>query len=233
MFPFVKETKSVAKNINPLFYEALLEMESAAKKKTGQKPKPDVKPGTKLGPSLRGERLRQKLLETGGRLIAEQSLAQISVEDILAEVGVSRRTFYRYFENKYELAAHIINPALEGGAQILDEVSHGASQNAVPGIIDCYLNLWESNHTALNIIAAIEPEVMPYLEESHKNFGSALKTVLSIAEDAGSLRNNSVNYSFKVISRTAVPLLKVYAGHPELVRLYRESMTALLEKSMV
>ncbi|MDH3977657.1 MAG: TetR/AcrR family transcriptional regulator [Gammaproteobacteria bacterium] len=197
-----------------------------------KKASPKSKPAIKSGNSLRGERLRQKLLETGGRLIAERSLAQISVEDILAEVGISRRTFYRYFESKYELAAHIINPALEAGAQMLTDASQDTSQNAVPGIIDCYLQLWSSHQVALNIISAIEPEVLPYLEESHNNFGSALKTVLSIAEDAGGLRNNSAEYSFKVISRTAVPLLKVYAGHPELERLYRESMTALLERHM-
>lgn len=179
---------------------------------------------------LRGERLRKKLLETGGRLIAEQTLAQISVEDILAEVGVSRRTFYRHFANKYELAAAVINPALTEGAQLLGKVSKEDSDQAIPGIVDCYIQLWTAHQIALNIISSIEPEVMPYLEESHREFGTLLKAILASAEKASHLRNNSAEITFRVISRTAVPLLKIYADHPEFERLYKESMITLLSK---
>ena len=48
------------------------------------------------------------------------------------------------------------------------------------------------------------------------------------AEAGGQLRNDSAMDSFRVLTRTAVPLLRVYQDHPDGQRLYRESMTALL-----
>jgi len=50
------------------------------------------------------------------------------------------------------------------------------------------------------------------------------------AEQASVLRNDDAVYTFKVITRTAVPLLKIYADHPGSARLYRESVLALLSK---
>ena len=174
--------------------------------------------------------VRDRILVTGGRLLAERGLAQVSVEDILAEAKVSRRTFYGYFANKYELVASIINPALAEGTRILAEAARQSPERLLPGIVDCYLSLWESQRDALSAIASLEPGVMPYVESDHRKFGAALKQLLALAEKAGVLRNNDANYTFRIITRTAVPLLKIYADHPEGQSLYREAMLALLGK---
>ena len=61
---------------------------------------------------------------------------------------------------------------------------------------------------------------------------TAMELGITRAERAGLLRNNDAAYSFRVISRTAVPLLKIYADHPNGSALYRDAMLALLsEKS--
>ena len=59
----------------------------------------------------------------------------------------------------------------------------------------------------------------------------ALKGVLARAEEAGALLNDDAMMSFKVISRTAIPLLKIYAAHPQGEDLYRRSMLGLLAKA--
>jgi hypothetical protein len=69
---------------------------------------------------------------------------------------------------------------------------------------------------------------MPYIEPAHRSFGTAVKNELKRAEAAGELRNRDAGYSFKVLARTAIPLLKVYADHPEQERLFSQSMMALL-----
>jgi AcrR family transcriptional regulator len=178
----------------------------------------------------RRQRVREELIRTGSRLIAARGLAQVSVADILAEVGTSRRTFYGYFANKYELVASVLNPVFVAGAERLTDTSRQPPASSVLGIVDCYVALWNSHRDALNIIAALEPAVMPYIEEGHKQFGAALTKVLKRAEKAGVLRNGDAGYTFKVITRTAVPLLKIYADHPDSMKLYRESMLALLSK---
>jgi hypothetical protein len=48
------------------------------------------------------------------------------------------------------------------------------------------------------------------------------------AATGGYLRSGCADYSFRVRARTAVPLLRVYADHPDGERLYAESLTGLV-----
>lgn len=176
------------------------------------------------------EHVREQLVAAGGRLFAAHGLVQVSVEDILAEAEISRRTFYSYFANKFELVAGLINPALAAGADMLVAVRAQPAEQVLPGIVDCYRQLWDKHSDALTVISSLDPVVMPYIEQGHRQFGAALKAVLEVAETTGQLRNDDALRTFKIISRTAVPLLKIYADHPDGDRLYREAMLALLGK---
>ncbi len=176
-------------------------------------------------------RVRENLIAEGGRRFAKQGIDSVSVEEIIAKVGISRRTFYSFFANKNEIAAAILVPALEEGAHFLSSLAD--TKPVLPGIVECYQRLWETHGIALMIIASISPAVMPYIDVAHRNFGAAVKSELSRAMAAGELRNQDAGYSFTVLVRTAIPLLKVYADHPEQERLYRESMMALLGRNQV
>jgi len=177
-------------------------------------------------------RVRQALQSSGVRLVAEHGLEKVSVEQILSAAGYSRRTFYGYFENKLQLLASVMNPAFEEGALFLEEALKQDAEKLLAGTVDCYLKLWKNHRDALIAITALsDPAIAPYIESGHRKFGGTLQRVLRRAADAGVLRNNDANFSFKVISRTAVPLLKIYDTHPDGVRLYQESMLALLENS--
>ncbi len=76
----------------------------------------------------------------------------------------------------------------------------------------------------------MDRSILPYIEEAHANFGKAMQSLLERAESGGALRNDRADYTFKVISRTAIPLLKVYQDHPDLEQIYTQSMLALLAK---
>jgi AcrR family transcriptional regulator len=178
----------------------------------------------------RRSRIRDELVDTGARLFAEKGVDQVSVEEIIEAVGVSRRTFYGFFANKYELAASALVPVLENGMSDLRRLSRAPARDIVPGIIDFYLAQWEANPNALKIISDVGRDVLPYLESAHVEFGNMVKKLLRRAESGGALRNGRADDTFKVISRTAVPLLKVYADHPKLAEVYRESMLALLAR---
>lgn len=177
----------------------------------------------------RRARVRAELIAVAGRHFAESGIDNVSVEEIIAEVGISRRTFYSFFANKNEIAAAILVPALEEGAAFLRSLAD--VRPVLPGIVECYQRLWKTHGTALMIISSISASVMPYIESAHHDFGRAVKARLSEAEAAGELRNKDAGYSFKVLARTAVPLLKVYADYPQPERLYRDSMLALLGPS--
>lgn len=175
-------------------------------------------------------RIRDALVQAGARMFAERGVEQVSVEELIADVGISRRTFYGFFANKYEIVADILNPILESGADEFESLSAVPAQDIVPGIIDFYLRTWGERGHALLVIAAVDRGVLPYIENGHAAFGGALKALLKRAESADVLRNDSADFTFKVLARTAVPLLRIYSDHPEMASIYRQSMIALLVK---
>jgi TetR/AcrR family transcriptional regulator, ethionamide resistance regulator len=71
------------------------------------------------GPARGDKDVRAALLEAAERLLAERSLADLAVEDVLREAGVSRASFYFYFESKHAIVAALLE-------RIIDEV-HAAA----------------------------------------------------------------------------------------------------------
>lgn len=55
-----------------------------------------------------GETTRTKLLEAASVLVAEESLANLSIENIADKAGVSRRTFFQHFPSKDHLLAAVV-----------------------------------------------------------------------------------------------------------------------------
>lgn len=55
-----------------------------------------------------GELTRAKLLEAASVLVAEESLANLSIENIADRAGVSRRTFFQHFPSKDHLLAAVV-----------------------------------------------------------------------------------------------------------------------------
>ena len=176
----------------------------------------------------RRARIRASLIEIGARLFAERGVEHVSVEDIIEQAGISRRTFYGFFANKYELVGSILNPVLEAGAKRLKQLPGQDAAQLLPGIVECYLELWNEYAHALSLIASVDAAALPYIDNGHRKFGAALIKALRIAERAAQLRNSSAEDSFKVLTRTAIPLLKIYGNQVDGPALYRDSMLALL-----
>jgi len=175
-------------------------------------------------------RVREALVAAGARLFAEKGVEPVSVEEIIAEVGISRRTFYGFFANKFELVASVLNPVLESGVVDLRALAAGPPEKIIPGVVDFYLRQWAEHRDALQIIGSVDRGILEYIEPGHTAFGKAIKALLERAEKNGLLLNDRADYTFRVISRTAIPLLKVYQDHPDLEAIYAESMLALLIK---
>jgi AcrR family transcriptional regulator len=175
----------------------------------------------------RGQRWEQ-LLATAGRLMAERGVAAVSVEQILLAAGLSRGTFYGYCSGKSDLLVALMTPVFTEGTAALAALATRAPDEIVPGIVDLYADLWRRRRHALLLIPGIDAATFARLREEHVAYAAAMKAALARAAAGGVLRNGSADYSFRVLTRTAVQLLRVYQDHPEAERLYRESMLALL-----
>jgi AcrR family transcriptional regulator len=174
---------------------------------------------------------REILLEVGARLFVERGIAHVSVEQLVSCAGVSRATFYGFFENKNELAAAILVPVFESGSSELSKLCQLTPNRAATRLIDVYLDLWMKHRDALLLTANFGPAAFAYITGKHDAFNSALKKALDVIGSGGLLRNDSTELTLDLIAKTAIPLLRVYKDSDDLEHLYRESMLALLIKT--
>jgi AcrR family transcriptional regulator len=61
--------------------------------------------------------LRENILAATERLLAEGSFADLAVSEILAAAGVSRGSFYFYFDSKHDVLAELVRRAVSRGHQ--------------------------------------------------------------------------------------------------------------------
>jgi len=200
-----------------------------------------MKPATKLyrppntarraNAANRSSEHREKLLEVSAQLFLARGIANISVEELIAEAEVSRATFYGFFANKNELAAAILLPVFDSGFAVMDKLNELSPREAANGLIDMYLHLWKEHKNALLLTGSIDGAVFPYIKSQHLAFNAAMQKILQSIKSAGLLRNNSAELTLDVLARTGIPLLRIYKNHDGLEELYRESMLALIIKS--
>jgi len=179
----------------------------------------------------RRQRMREALLTAGARQFAARGIATVSVEDLLAEADVSRATFYGFFSSKYKLLETILNPIFEKGTRAMEALEERPASGGLDGILAIYLELWRDHREGLLLIPAVDPSAFKHFETQHRALNDALLRVLIKAEKANLLRNGSASYSLKIIARTAIPLLKVYASHPAGDALFEDTMKALLVRT--
>jgi AcrR family transcriptional regulator len=170
----------------------------------------------------------EQLLRVAGQLMAERGVGAVSVEQIILAAGMSRGTFYGFCGGKTDLVVAIIEPVFTEGTAALAALQAQAPAAIVPGIVDLYADLWLRRRHALMLIPSVDQAAFARLRAAHLEYTAAMKRVLERAARDSRLRSGDADYSFRVLTRTAVPLLRVYQDHPEGKRLYRESMLTLL-----
>ena len=61
----------------------------------------------------RAERRREQILEAAERVFAEKGYHEAGIADIAADLGIGHGTFYRYFDNKRDIAATLIERVVD------------------------------------------------------------------------------------------------------------------------
>jgi AcrR family transcriptional regulator len=67
-------------------------------------------------------RKRDQLIQTGEALFVKHGMRRVTVEEICHQAGVSKPTFYKYFENKAALARRIDELWIEEALQRIDVI---------------------------------------------------------------------------------------------------------------
>jgi hypothetical protein len=122
----------------------------------------------------------------------------------------------------------IISPILEKAARKIQALEKLPTEQALNAIFQVYLDLWLEHRDGLMLIPLIDANAFQYFQDQHEILNEALLSILLKAEKDNLLRNGSANYSLRVLAKTAIPLLKVYDGHPSGEALFLSGMKALL-----
>jgi len=176
----------------------------------------------------RRNRLREELLSTAATLFVERGQNNVSVEDLIDAVGISRATFYGFFSSKSELAASILEPVFTSGIEALAATTARRPRILVRQLVEMYPRLWHQHQHALLLTSQFDESVFPFIEKQHQEFGEAMMKLLKLIEAAGLLRNGNAALTYMVLAKTGIPLLRLYHDQPDFEQVYCESMLALL-----
>jgi AcrR family transcriptional regulator len=67
-------------------------------------------------------RKRDQMIQTGEALFVKHGMRRVTVEEICRQAGVSKPTFYKYFENKAALARRIVELWIEEALRRIDRI---------------------------------------------------------------------------------------------------------------
>ena len=77
--------------------------------------------------AARAEARREEILDAAQRIFAERGYHETGIADIAAELGIGHGTFYRYFDNKQDIAAQVLERAIMEIAAALSDEDPAAS----------------------------------------------------------------------------------------------------------
>ncbi|EPA9111855.1 MAG: TetR/AcrR family transcriptional regulator [Serratia liquefaciens] len=87
------------------------------------------------------ERNREAIEQVSSQLFRERGLNGVSVNDLMAAVGLTHGGFYGHFASKDELAAVASRRAVEESAQRWETASRQPDQHNLQTLVDAYLNV--------------------------------------------------------------------------------------------
>jgi len=143
---------------------------------------PPERPGQPGGKRDRNRRRRiAQLREAGLALFLERGVEPVTIDDIAREAGTAKGNFYRYFEDKADLVAGIMEPAEVAMRESLDRCEAMLEEaHDEPSLFAAYQSL----AVGLIPLALGEPDVVRlYLQDSRAPAAGARAPIRAIADD--------------------------------------------------
>lgn len=144
---------------------------------------------------------REAIVETSSQLFRARGLNGVSVNDLMAAVGLTHGGFYGHFASKDELAAIASRKALDDSSARWQEISSQPDQNNLRTLVELYLSPTHRDHaengcaiTALASDVARENDDSPVCEVYLSGVKSMLARVESVSniEDAEQRRQHAL-----------------------------------------
>ncbi|WP_063857118.1 TetR/AcrR family transcriptional regulator [Kitasatospora sp. Root107] len=121
--------------------------------------------GRRRGPS-KGDLREQAILRVAAAMVAEQPIAQITIDSLAAAAGISRSSFYFYFGSKAEVLARLLAPVAAELSQAMVSWSEGGGPDPEPlrAALRRSVGVWREHRDLLRQVlldAAPDPVIAP------------------------------------------------------------------------
>jgi AcrR family transcriptional regulator len=100
---------------------------------------------------------RDRIVTAAIEAFGEKSYAATTIDDIAKRAGLTRQSFYNYFEGRLPLAEAILEKAIERNAAVFQSiaVTPDPSLDAVMAWIDRLIELYRENETIFSVLGQI------------------------------------------------------------------------------
>jgi len=176
----------------------------------------------------RQDQTRQNILAAATPLFVDQGIHGTSVGDILDAADVSRGTFYKFFRNRNDVAAHIIRPMFIHLGDALGRIDSADPFEVIDSIIAVYADAWRGSPDALLLATRDGPALYEWFESEHGLARDHLRRLLEQVEPHGILRAGKADYAVALLARTTVTVLRVFAGDPDWEHLFASTLRGYL-----
>ena len=150
-------------------------------------------PARRRGPS-KGDLKERAILESAERLLAQKSLYELSVDELARGAGISRPTFYFYFESKFAVVQALVEEIVEdtfAAALSWLERTTEAPDEAIRSSIAVGTRHWRDHGAVLRAaVQSLEvfPEMDRFWETITRRFVDAVAVRIEEERDAGLAR---------------------------------------------
>lgn len=170
-----------------------------------------------------------KLLDAAKNLFWKYGFRRISVEEIAAEAGLSKMTFYRYFENKLDIAKRVLSKEMEESLGEYQEILD--SKKPFTEKIEATI-LLKSKHSdkigiefLQDILSYGGEEFRAFLNEKRTETADMVMKSFTLAQQEGAIR--------KDLNLNIIPILSEHitnmASDPRLLEIYANPQLIIKE----
>ena len=139
------------------------------------------------------QELRERIVDAANTLIAEQGLAQTTVDQIAGLADIAQATFFNYFPTKAAVVDALVERLIDQFNEIVDQ-AHDAGSSVVPKIEALFLlsaDLTESEHRALrDVIAETIRSPRPSSERGLSRMRALFADDIAAGQERGEVRDD-------------------------------------------
>ncbi len=134
------------------------------------------------------------LLSTGKELFKRFGIKRVTVEEICSEAGVSKMTFYKYFNNKDQLALAIFKPIIEKKTKEFTDLMDSNISFSMKVEQTIMMKMEEGENLSKEFLSEVysgdSPELLAYLDKKTKENLELMENYYRKAQEKGDLRKD-------------------------------------------